>query len=116
MTYSIMDPADMPMEPGPHPAASPFDKRVSDRLGLSAFQAYFVELPPGESTVEHDHLDDQVEDLYVIVRGDGWILVDDDRVAVRPHQFVAVSLESRRQLVAGDDGLDLVAVCCEVRG
>jgi mannose-6-phosphate isomerase-like protein (cupin superfamily) len=78
---------------------------------LSAFEAYFVELPPGESTVQHDHLDDRAEDLYVIVRGSGWVVVDDERVPVEPHQFVAVTLESSRQLVAGNEGPHFVAVC-----
>lgn len=111
MTYTIVDPATMPAEPGPHPAASPYDKRVSDHLGLTTFAAYLVELPPEATTVPHDHVDDDVEDLYVIVRGSGWLVVDDERVPVRPRQFVVVTQQSRRHLVAGADGLDLVAVC-----
>jgi uncharacterized cupin superfamily protein len=111
VAYRIVDPVALPAERGPHPAASPFDKRVTEHLGLSAFEAYFVALPPGESTVRHDHLDDRVEDLYVIVRGSGELLVDDERVPVGPHQFVAVTLESSRQLLAGTEGLDVVAIC-----
>ena len=67
MAYKINDPAAVAVEPRPHPAASPFDKRVSEVLGIKAFEVYRVELPPNAETVRHDHLDDGVEDLYFIV-------------------------------------------------
>lgn len=95
----------------PHPAASPFDKRVSEALSISAFEAYMVELPPDAETVRHDHLDDGVEDLYFIVSGNGWVIVDDERLPVRPGLFVAVTVESARQLKAGAQGLSFVALC-----
>lgn len=97
--------------PGPHPAASPFDKRISEHLGIRAFEVYQVELPPGEETVRHDHLDDQVEDVYVVLRGQGWLLVDKEHVPLSPGQFVAVSMDSARQVRAGRDGLVLIALC-----
>src|SRR5699024_2321741 len=63
MAYRIVDPATVAATPGPHPAASPFDKRVSEALGINAFEVYTVELPPDAETVRHDHRDDLVEDL-----------------------------------------------------
>lgn len=111
MTYKIVEPMSLAAGPGPHPAASPFDKRVSEALGISAFEAYIVELPPGAGTVSHDHLDDGVEDLYFIVSGDGWVIVDDEQLALRPGLSVAVSVESTRQLRAGARGLSFVALC-----
>jgi hypothetical protein len=33
---------------------------VSETLGISAFEVYKVELPPGAETVRHDYLDDGV--------------------------------------------------------
>jgi uncharacterized cupin superfamily protein len=107
----IIDPALLAAEPGPHPAASPFDKRVSDALGISAFAVYAVDLPPGAETVRHDHLDDGAEDLYVVVSGDGWVVVDGEETALVPGLFVAVTEESTRHLRAGTHGLALVAVC-----
>lgn len=65
MAYTIVDPSSVAAAPGPHPAASPFDKRVSEALGISAFEVYQVELPPEAETVRHDHPDDGVEDLYL---------------------------------------------------
>lgn len=111
MSYTVIHADDVPAERGPHPAASPFDKRVSERLGLTAFELYQVELPPGACTEPHDHLDDGVEDAYVIVRGWGWLVVEGEATAVSVGHFVAVSKESERFVRAGDDGCVLIAVC-----
>ena len=111
MTYTIVDPASLAAGPGPHPAASPFDKRVSEALGISAFEVYQVELPPGAETVRHNHLDDGVEDLYFVVSGDGWVMVDDEQLPLRPGLFVAVTVESARHVRAGTGGLAFVALC-----
>lgn len=70
-----------------------------------------VELPPEAETVQHDHLEDGVEDLYFIVSGDGWVIVDDEQLPLRPGLFVAVTVESTRQLRAGSRGLSFVALC-----
>lgn len=115
MPYRIVDVSDVPVGPGPHPAASPFDRRVSDHLGVSAFEIYQVELPPHESTVEHDHLVDRTEDVYVVLAGGGWLVVDDERIPVVPGQFMAVTLEARRHVEAGPDGMTLIALCAEQR-
>lgn len=56
MSCSVTHADDVPAGRGPHPAASPFDKRVSEALGVNAFAMYQVELPPGASTEPHDHL------------------------------------------------------------
>ena len=111
MSFTIVDPASIPAGRGPHPAASQFDKRISDHLGVSAFEVYQVELPPGEATVAHTHLDDRVEDVYAVIRGDGWLVVDDEQIPVTAGAFIAVTLESTRHLRAGDDGLTLIAIC-----
>lgn len=115
MSYRIVDPASIPAEAGPHPAGSPFDKRISEQLGVSAFEVYQVELPPGAETVRHDHADDHVEDVYAIVRGAGWVLIDDEPVPVGPGQFVAVTMKSSRQVRAGEAGLVFIALCGTAR-
>lgn len=111
MGYRTVDAADVELGPGPHPAASPYDRRISEQLGLRAFEVYQVELPPGAATVAHDHLDDRVEDMYAVVSGSGWVVVDDERIPVAPGRFTAVTQDSRRYVQAGEDGLVLIAVC-----
>lgn len=111
VAYQIVNPASLTAGPGPHPAASPFDKRMSEDLGISAFEVYQVELPPGAETVCHDHLDDGVEDLYFIVSGDGWVIVDDEPLPVQRGLFIAVTVESARQVRAGPSGISFIALC-----
>lgn len=115
MAYRVVDPSSIDAGPGPHPAASPFDKRISEHLGVSAFEIYQVELPPNAETVLHDHLEDQVEDVYAILRGTGWVWVDGEEVPIGPGQFVAVTVESARQVKASGSGLALIAMCAAPR-
>lgn len=84
---------------------------MSEALGISAFEVYTVDLPPGTETVRHGHLDDGVDDLYFILSGDGRGLVGDEQLPVLPGVLVAVTKESVRQLRAGSRGLALVALC-----
>lgn len=111
MAYSITHSSEVPVGRGPHPAASPFDKRVSDALGLTGFAVYQVEVPPGASTEPHDHVDDGVEDAYAVIGGTGWLVVDGEEVPLRVGHFVAVTKESTRFVRAGEDGCVLIAVC-----
>ena len=111
MTYRIVEPADLSVGRGPHPAASPFEKRVGEAIGITAFGLYQIELPAGEETVPHDHRDDQAEDAYAILRGTGWMIVDGQEIPVEPGQFIGVTPESSRYLRAGPDGLVFIAVC-----
>lgn len=111
MTFSVVDSSTIEPGPGPHPAASPFDKRITEPLGVSAFEVYKVELPAGASTEPHDHLTDDVEDVYAIVRGSGWLVVDEQRTPLTVGHFVAVTKESTRYVVAGENGCDLIAIC-----
>lgn len=94
MAYKVVDPATVTASPGPRPGANSFDKRVSEALGVNAFEVCTVELPPEAETVLHNHLDDGVEDLYFIVSGDGWAFVVDESVPLQPGLFVAVTIES----------------------
>lgn len=115
MAHVIVDASSIPAGHGPHPAASPYDRRISEALDVTAFEVYQVELPPRAITVPHDHLDDRNDDVYAIIAGDGWIVVDDLPDPVKPGQFVSVELHHRRYLRAGPSGLTVIAVCAEQR-
>lgn len=111
MTYTSVDAAHLQAAPGPHPAASAYDKGVGEALGVRAFGVYQVELPAGALTVQHDHLHDGAEDVYAVLRGNGAVVVDGVDVPVGPGHFVAVTPESTRQVRAGASGLVFIAVC-----
>ncbi len=115
MSYTLVDAATVEVAPGQHPAASAYDKGIGAALGVHAFGVYQVELPPGATTVQHNHLHDRAEDIYAILHGAGTVVIDGEDVAVTPGCFVAVSPESTRQVVAGDAGLVFIAVCATAR-
>jgi len=115
MSFTIVDASSITAGPGPHPAASPFDKRISEHLGVTVFEVYQVELPAHAATVLHDHADDHVEDTYAFLRGSGWLVVDDEQVPVGPGQFAAVSIGAQRQVRAGAEGLVFIALCAPMR-
>ncbi|MDN3460661.1 hypothetical protein [Rhodococcus sp. APC 3903] len=59
MSYTVVEASTVPAGEGPHPAASPYDRRVSEALGVTAFEVYQVALPPDAETarqiVGNDH-------------------------------------------------------------
>ena len=111
MTYTIVDPASLAGRPGATPRRKPVRQAGERSTRISAFEVYQVELPPGAETVRHNHFDDGVEDLYFVVSGDGWVMVDDEQLPLRPGLFVAVTVESARHVRAGTGGLAFVALC-----
>ena len=111
MGYKLVDASSLPAAPGPHPAASRYDKGVGQRLGLRTFDVYQVELPPRAHSVEHDHSDDGAEDMYAVIQGTGHLAVDGENVPVSPGTFVAVTADSTRYIHAGATGLVYIAVC-----
>ncbi|MCG7633006.1 cupin domain-containing protein [Gordonia McavH-238-E] len=115
MGHVIVHASAVPAGHGPHPAASPFDRRISEALDVTAFEVYQVELPPGAETVDHDHIDDRNDDVYAVIAGSGWVVVDDEPTPIAPGQFISVDLQTRRRLRAGPDGLTVIAVCAEQR-
>lgn len=70
-----------------------------------------MELPPGAESVAHDHTDDGAEDVYAVLAGSGWVIVDGEEVPVQPGTFIAVDRESTRHVRAGPAGLTYIAVC-----
>jgi uncharacterized cupin superfamily protein len=111
MGYTTVRADALAPRPGPHPAASPFDKGVGEALGIRAFGLYQVELPPGAETVRHDHRSDGAEDVYAAIRGSGVVFVDGGSVPIGPGEFVAVTPDSSRHVRAGAGGLMFIAVC-----
>jgi uncharacterized cupin superfamily protein len=111
MSFAIVRSDEVPVGRGPHPAASPYEKHLSARLGIERFGLYEVVIPAGESTEVHDHLADGVEDAYVVVAGSGWLVVDGTETPLVAGHAVAITKESRRCVRAGAAGCTLIAVC-----
>ena len=81
------------------------------RTALDAEQAglAFYRLRPGErSPFAHRHTD--AEEIYVVLRGDGRVKLDDELREVRPLDAVRVSPSVVRAFEAGPDGLEFIAL------
>lgn len=95
------------IEPGGPGGAVRFVRR---ELGAEAFGINWFELAAGAEGRDHDETESQQEEVNVIVRGGGFYRVDGAEVAVGVGTFLRFDPETRRQPVAGPDGMTMIAV------
>ena|SRR5215475_12229106 len=105
MGYSLVHVEDV--EPSGPGGAVRFVRRV---LGAEAFGINWFEIPPNMEGREHDENATGQEEVNVIVRGSGVYRVDGEEIPVTVGTFVRFDPETTRQIVAGPEGLSMVAV------
>jgi quercetin dioxygenase-like cupin family protein len=105
MSYSVVNVEEIEGS-GPGGAVR-FVRRV---LGVEAFGINWFDLPPGYEGPEHDESDTEQEEVNVVIRGNGLYRVEGEEVEVRPGSFVRFDPGTFRQVVAGPDGLTMIAV------
>ncbi len=80
-------------------------------LGVSAFGVQVIQLPPGyEDYPEHDHAETGQEEVFLPLRGSGWMEIEGDRVELDPETCVRVGPDVRRKIHAGPQGLRVLAI------
>ncbi len=85
--------------------------RARAALGVRSFGMAVEDLPPGwDGYPEHDHESDGQEEVYVVLRGGGEIVIDGERVALDPETIVRVGPGAKRKLVPGSDGMRVLAL------
>ncbi|HXQ89698.1 MAG TPA: hypothetical protein VN733_08675 [Solirubrobacterales bacterium] len=67
----------------------------------------FHRLKPGRRQ-PFGHRHDEAEEVYVVVRGDGLLKLDDEIIEVDTLDAIRVSPEVTRAFEAGDDGLEVI--------
>jgi hypothetical protein len=88
-----------------------FLRKVRHGLGITAFGANVMNLPPDYSTKSHDESQSGQEELYVGLRGAGWVVLGDgERLPLDPDHVVAVGPGTDRVLSSGPDGLRVLIV------
>jgi uncharacterized cupin superfamily protein len=87
-----------------------FAKLVRTGLGLSAFGAQIMDLPPDYVTGSHDEADTGQEELYVAISGSGAIVAGEDRHRLDPDHLVRVDAGVARVLTSGPDGLRVLCI------
>jgi mannose-6-phosphate isomerase-like protein (cupin superfamily) len=80
-------------------------------LGVSAWGMNVLEIDAGCTAYpEHDHVKDEQEEVYVVLRGGGTLEAGDEKVALTAGTLVRVGPSTRRKLVPGPDGLTVLAI------
>jgi hypothetical protein len=82
-----------------------FARLVRDGLGITAFGAKIMDLPPDYTTESHDESDSGQQELYVALRGSGFVDTDGARLPLDADHLVRVDAGTARALSWEADGL-----------
>jgi mannose-6-phosphate isomerase-like protein (cupin superfamily) len=85
-------------------------KLVRAGLGISAFGANILDLPPDYTTESHDEADTGQQELYVALRGSGRVLIGDQALALDEEHLVRVDAGAERVLSSDGNGLRVLCV------
>lgn len=105
MGYSVVKIADLEPE-GPGNAV----RFVRRALGAEAFGVNWFELPANMEGLRHNEEGSGQEEVNVIIRGSGVYRVEDEEIACEAGTVFRFDPETTRQVVAGPDGLTMVAI------
>src|SRR6266545_2175971 len=84
-----------------------FARLVRPGLGLSAFGANVMNLPPDYATKSHDESASGQEELYVCLAGSGAVVLDENGTEL---QLAAVGPGVGRTVKSGPDGLRVLII------
>ena len=87
-----------------------FAKLVRSGLGITAFGAQIMDLPPGHVTKSHDESESGQQELYVGMRGSGEVVAGDVHLPLDAEHVVRVDAGTDRILTAGPDGLRVLCI------
>lgn len=86
-------------------------KLAAAELDVQSFGMQVLDFPPGFGDYpEHDHAADHMEEVYVVLDGAAEFEIDGERVPVEAGRMLRVAPEARRRLVAGEDGVRILAI------
>lgn len=95
MTHTKVNYQDVePVSDAMHFLRDPLD---CDQLGLTV-----VECAPGWTGMEHDHADDEQEEVYLLVEGEATVSVNDEEIEMKPGDALRIAPEATRQIQNGD--------------
>ena len=106
MSYSVIDVKDFEGRRTP----------VAQALGAAAIKANQFDSQADQVGHEHDELKSGQEELYVPLRGTGYLQIDGETVDLEPGRYVLVGPAARRQVDAGPEGLSYLVIGARVEG
>lgn len=85
--------------------------KVRAELGVTSFGMQVIRMPPDYSDYPlHDHAESGQEEVFLALKGSGWIEIDGERVELEPDVFVRVGPEPKRKVFAGPHGIEILAL------
>lgn len=90
-------------------------KRIElhDKLLLTGAEVSINIIPKGEH-IPFIHFHKQNEEIYGILSGSGWAIIDEDKIKLEQGDWLRISPSAKRQFFASDNS-DLSYVCIQVR-
>ena len=88
-------------------------KLAAAELGVESFGMQLLDLPAGFADYPaHDHSEDGMEEVYVVLDGSGEFEIDGERVAVDRSRMLRISPDATRKLEPGPHGVRVLAIGC----
>ncbi len=75
---------------------------LREPLGCEQFGLTVIECEPGWTGMEHDHADDDQEEVYLLLEGRATVTVDGEDVQLEPGDALRIPAEATRQIQNGD--------------
>jgi mannose-6-phosphate isomerase-like protein (cupin superfamily) len=87
-------------------------KRARAELGIESFGMQVIDMPPniGDRYPEHDHSEDQQEEVYLALSGSAEIEIDGDTHALDPGTMVRVGPGVKRKIRTTSEGVRVLAL------
>ena len=80
-------------------------------LGVTSFGMQVIQMPANyEDYPLHDHAESGQEEVFLALKGTGWIDIEGERVDLEPDVLVRVGPEPKRKVFAGPEGLRMLAL------
>lgn len=80
-------------------------------LGVTSFGMQVIQMPPNyEDYPLHDHAESGQEEVFLALKGSGWIEIDGERVELDPDLLVRVGPAPKRKVFSGPEGLRMLAL------
>ena len=86
-------------------------KRARAELGVSSFGIAVMDLPPHfDQYPEHDHSEEEQEEVYLVLRGSADIEVERERIPLDPETLIRVGPGAKRKIWPGSEGARVLAL------
>lgn len=72
---------------------------VRRSLGVQSFGMNMVEIKPGESIPEHDEIDRDQEEVFIVLKGNPTMVIDKKEYPVKEGTYIRVDPEPKRTIV-----------------